>query len=146
MDDIPNIPTYDDEYQSELMNFLSQSSEMRNTAKGALKQSLFSAGGAFAGAFIAGPVGGLVGGVVGSVTGFMNSSDYDGAIVAITNLEPERRNRLVGEIFTVLKGAGATVQSLGTAQAFGSALHHYAANESVRNGIWNACLHATSPS
>lgn len=146
MDDIPNIPTDNDEYQSELMKFLSESSEMRNTARGALKQSLFSAGGAFAGAFIAGPIGGLVGGVVGSAAGFLNSDDYDGAIVAITNLETERRSRLMGEVFTVLKSAGATAQSLGTAQAFGSALHRYAADESVRNGIWSACLHATSPS
>lgn len=61
MDDIPNIPTDSDdyrysspEYQSELMNFLSESSAMRNTARGALKQSLFSAGGAFVGAIVLG--------------------------------------------------------------------------------------------
>jgi hypothetical protein len=99
MDDIPNIPTDSDddaryrspEYQSELMNFLSQSSEMRKTAKGALKQSLFSAGGAFVGAFVAGPVGGLVGGIAGSVAGFIQGDNYDGAIIAITRLESDRK-------------------------------------------------------
>ena len=57
MEDVPNIPTNSDEdmysspeYQSELMNFLSQSSSMRQTARGALKQSLYSAGGALLGA------------------------------------------------------------------------------------------------
>ncbi len=57
-EDIPyntqeNSPEYmysSPDYQSELMNFLSESSAMRNTARGALKQSLFSAGGAFVGA------------------------------------------------------------------------------------------------
>lgn len=93
MDDIPNIPTdSEDEYHSELMKFLSESSDMRKTARGALKQSLFSAGGAFVGAFVGGPVGGLIGGIAGSLTGFINSDDYDGAIVAITNLQSDRKN------------------------------------------------------
>jgi len=100
MEDIPNIPTDSEEYQSELMNFLSQSADMRNTARGALKQSLFSAGGAFVGAFIAGPIGGLVGGITGSVAGFMNGDDYDGAIVALTKLEADRKNVSMSSTFS----------------------------------------------
>ena len=101
MDDIPNIPTDNDDgyetyasneaYYSELMSFLSESTSMRETAKSAVKQSLFAAGGAFAGSFIGGPVGGLVGGIAGSIIGFVKSDDYDGAIVALTKLESERQ-------------------------------------------------------
>lgn len=78
--------------------------------------------------------------------GYLNSNNYDGAIKVIADLEPERRNQLMTEVFMVLKGAGATAQSLGSAEAFGYELYRYAAGESVRNGIWRACLHATSPS
>ena len=44
------------------------------------------------------------------------------------------------EVFVALKQAGATIEALGTAQAFGSALHDYASQEHVRNNIWNACM------
>jgi len=44
------------------------------------------------------------------------------------------------EVFVVLKNAGATYETLGTAQAFGRALQSYAAQEHVRNGIWDACM------
>ncbi len=44
------------------------------------------------------------------------------------------------EIFVVLKNGGATYEALGTARAFSSALHSYASQEHVRNGIWDACM------
>lgn len=102
MDDIPDISetnydeshgfyTSNDSYYSELMAFLSESHSMRKTAKSAVKQSLYAASGAFAGSFVGGPIGGLVGGVVGSIVGFLQSDDYDGAIVALTKLDEIRR-------------------------------------------------------
>lgn len=102
MDDIPDISetdfdnshgfyTNNESYYSELMTFLSESRAMRKTAKSAVKQSLYAASGAFAGSFVGGPVGGLVGGVVGSVVGFLQSDDYDGAIVAMTKLDESHR-------------------------------------------------------
>lgn len=99
MEDIPDIPTdhgtfdgYSSErYYEELMSFMSESSSMRETAKSAVKQSLFSAGGAFAGSFLGGPVGGLIGGVAGSLIGYIKSDDYDGLIIALTKIETERR-------------------------------------------------------
>ena len=98
MDDIPNIPTDDDsrysseDYQSELMNYLSNSSEMRNTARAAMKQAGFAGGGAILGATLGGPLGGLVGGIAGSVVGYLKSDDYDGIIVSILNLESDRKS------------------------------------------------------
>jgi hypothetical protein len=99
MDDVPDIPTDEDYeryasdqgYYRELMHFLSESSSMRDTAKNAVKQSMFAASGAFAGSFLGGPVGGLIGGVAGSLIGFFQSDDYDGAIVALTKLESDRQ-------------------------------------------------------
>jgi uncharacterized membrane protein len=101
MDDIPNIPTdessaYDryssnEAYYTELMSFLSESNSMRDTAKSAVKQSLYAASGAFTGSFIAGPVGGLIGGITGSIIGYAKSDNFDGAIVALTKLEASRQ-------------------------------------------------------
>jgi len=104
MDDIPNIPTADENsdsaydryasdegYYTELMSFLSESNSMRETAKSAVKQSLYAATGAFAGSFIGGPLGGLLGGVAGSVIGYVKSDNFDGAIVALTKLESARQ-------------------------------------------------------
>jgi hypothetical protein len=136
--DIPNIPT--SEYHSELMRFLSESSDMRNTSKGALKQTAIAAGGVMVGSLVLGPVGGLVGGIVGSIAGFLHTDDYDGVLVSMTNLETDRRNRLLKEVFTVLSGAGITLESMPTAEAFGSTLRHYASQDHVRNGIWDACV------
>ncbi len=98
MDDIPVMnadadssgENYD-EAHSELVRFLMQSQEMRTTARGALKQSLWAAGGTFAGAVLGGPVGGLVGGVTGSILGLLKSDNYDGALLHIVNLEAEKR-------------------------------------------------------
>jgi uncharacterized membrane protein len=98
MDDIPVMNADVDsesetfaEAHSELVRFLTQSSEMRTTARGALKQSLWAAGGTFAGAILGGPVGGLIGGVTGSVLGLLKSDNYDGALLHIVQLEGERR-------------------------------------------------------
>lgn len=146
MDDIPDVDSdrfaSSDAHYSELMRFLSESHSMRETAKSSVKQSLFAASGAFAGSFIGGPVGGLVGGIAGSIIGFIQSDDYDGAIVSLTRLESERKQRLMKEVFILLKTAGATYQTLDNAQAFRDSLYSFAEQEHVRNGIWNACLNS----
>lgn len=81
----------DDAHYSELMKFLSESQNMKETAKNSLKQSLYAATGAFAGSFVLGPIGGLLGGVSGSILGYLQSDNYDGAIIALTKLESERQ-------------------------------------------------------
>lgn len=138
--DIPNEDSYTDSQYSELMDFLSHSRGMRETAKNAVKQSIFAAGGAFAGSFIAGPLGGLVGGIMGSIVGFVQSDNYDGLIVCLTNLEEEKRKRLMYDVMRVLKVAGATAQNFQSVEMFKEVLLSYAEQEQVRNGIWNACL------
>lgn len=152
MEDIPDIPTdhgtfdgYSSErYYEELMSFMSESSSMRETAKSAVKQSLFSAGGAFAGSFLGGPVGGLIGGVAGSLIGYIKSDDYDGLIIALTKIETERRTKLMKEVFQVLQTAGGSFQRIQeNPEAFKHELYRLAELDAVRNGIWNACLHST---
>jgi hypothetical protein len=115
---------------------------MRRTARNALKQSLWAGGGALGGAFLMGPIGGLVGGIVGSIIGFVKSDEYDGALMAIMKLEGARREQLMREVGQVLIAAGATTRDLQSAEAFREALYSYAEQESVRNGVWRACLHS----
>lgn len=149
MEDIPEVDNSygsyasNDSYYSELMSFLSESHSMKKTAKSAVKQSLYAASGAFVGSFIGGPIGGLVGGVAGSAVGFLQSDDYDGAIVALTKLDDSHRKRLLIQVFDVLKQAGASYQRIQDTGAFRETLYHFAEQESVRNGIWNACLQST---
>mmetsp|Transcript_10392 Transcript_10392/g.19454 ORF Transcript_10392/g.19454 Transcript_10392/m.19454 type:complete len:156 (+) Transcript_10392:340-807(+) len=155
MDDIPDISDTDydrrgfrtpnDAYYSELMAFLSESHSMRKTAKSAVKQSLYAASGAFAGSFIGGPIGGLVGGIAGSLIGFLQSDEYDGAIVALTKLDESRRKRLMLEVLAVLKQAGVSYQRIQDSGAFRETLYQFAEQENVRNGIWNACLNSAKP-
>jgi hypothetical protein len=141
-DDIPEVPDADTFQHGELIYFLTQSHEMRKTAKSALKQGLYAGGGAIAGSFLLGPVGGLVGGIAGSVIGFFNSDNYDGAVLALTKIEGSRRNVLMQEVGKVLMVAGATTQQIASSEAFRSTLLHYAQDNTVRDGIWRACLHS----
>mmetsp|Transcript_31435 Transcript_31435/g.31691 ORF Transcript_31435/g.31691 Transcript_31435/m.31691 type:complete len:141 (-) Transcript_31435:404-826(-) len=130
----------DNERHSELIRFLTENSSMRKTAANSIKHSLYAGGGAFAGAWLLGPVGGLVGGVIGSGIGYLQSDTYDGAVLAVLKLEQTKRNSLLQDVGKVLVTAGATVQSLRSASAFSEALHQFAEQDSVRNGIWKACV------
>lgn len=141
-DPIPNMSESSDGRYGELVRFLTESQSMRQTAKSALKQSLWAGGGALTGAFLMGPVGGLVGGIVGSVVGFFKSDDYDGAILAIVKLDDEHKKALMTEVAQVLTVAGATAQQLQSADAFYAVLSQYAEQEAVRDGVWRACLHS----
>jgi hypothetical protein len=144
MDDYPDVvePVPEIVQYGELVRFLTESHEMRVTARNALKQSLYAAGGAFTGAFLMGPIGGLVGGIFGSIVGFFKSDEYDGAVLAISKLEGERRTQLMSEVMTVLTTAGATTQQMANAEVFHDTLYRLAEQDSVRNGIWSACVHA----
>lgn len=102
----------DDAHYSELMKFLSESQNMRETAKNSLKQSLYAATGAFAGSFALGPIGGLLGGVSGSILGYLQSDNYDGAIIALTKLESERQKVSRNHILTFLFTLNLTVQEV----------------------------------
>jgi len=114
MDDYPaadDVPNMDSQLQyRELMEFLTTNRDMRKAATGSVKQGLCAAGGAIAGGFILGPVGGLVGGIGGSIYGFLTASNYDGALVQIMQLDRDHQERLMKEVGSVLKAAGATAQ------------------------------------
>jgi hypothetical protein len=146
MDDYPAAEPIPEPYVSfqygELMHFLTESQQMRRTARNAVKQSLWAAGGALGGAFLMGPIGGLVGGIFGSIIGFVRSDEYDGALMAIMKLEGARREQLMREVGQVLMAAGATTRDFQSADAFREALYGYAEQDSVRNGVWRACLHS----
>lgn len=146
MDDYPAADPVPDPAISfqhgELVSFLMTSAEMRNTARSALKQSLWAGGGALGGALLLGPVGGLVGGIMGSFVGFIRADQYDGAVQAIIALDGGRREILMKEVGQVLIAAGATTRHLQSADAFRDALVQYAEQEQVRNALWQACLHS----
>ena len=128
-----------------VIDFLTNSQEMRQTAKSSLKQSMYAGGGALAGGFILGPVGGLVGGIAGSVAGFLHADDYDGAVLAMSKLEGARKDALLKGVGAVLMAAGATARQFESAEAFQSALKEFAAQPAVRQQIWNACRNAVNP-
>ena len=98
MDDFlggPNREERSAEMHASLMQWLTESDDMRKTAKSSLKQSIYAGGGAFAGSFIGGPVGGLIGGVAGSIVGFLKSDDYDGLLLAVSKIDDVHRTKLV---------------------------------------------------
>lgn len=106
MDDFPDTADTD-ALHSELVQFLVNNRQMRQTARSALKQGLWAGSGAIAGGMIGGPVGGLVGGIAGSIVGFVKSDPYDGILTQISKLESSQRAGLVREVGGVLMTAGA---------------------------------------
>ena len=143
-DDVPG-PTNEFQYR-ELMQFLTESGDMRKAAQGSVKQGLCAAGGAIAGGFVLGPLGGLVGGIGGSIYGFLTACDYDGALVQIMKLEAEQQKRLMSDVGGVLRAAGASAQQFESPEAFRSTLAEFAAQSSVRDQIWKACIEASQAS
>ena len=127
---------------SELIRFLRESGDMRNTAKSSIRQSLWAGGGALMGGLLLGPVGGLVGGVTGSLVGFFQTVDYDGILVQIMNLNPQQRDFLLADVAKVLTNAGATTQQLSSLRGFRDTLGMYAQQPAVRDAIWKSCLDA----
>lgn len=127
---------------SELMRFLTGNTDMRKTARSAVKQSLWAGGGALTGGLIMGPVGGLVGGIAGSLIGFFKADEYDGVVLHLMNLSQQQRQFLVADICQVLVAAGATSQQLSSVENFRTTLQTYAQQDSVRDALWKACLSA----
>jgi len=148
MDDYPasdDVPPPHAEFQyRELMQFLTESGDMRRAAQGSVKQGLCAAGGAIAGGFVLGPVGGLVGGIAGSIYGFLTTSDYDGAVQQILKLEGEQQTALMQDVGGVLRAAGATAQQFESPEAFRATLVDFASQAQVRDQIWRACVEATT--
>lgn len=140
-EDVPG-PTTEFQYR-ELMQFLTESGDMRKAAQGSVKQGLCAAGGAIAGGFVLGPVGGLVGGIGGSIYGFLTAGDYDGALVQIMKLESEQQKRLMSDVGGVLRAAGASAQQFESPEAFRDTLAEFASQSGVRDQIWRACIDAT---
>eukprot|EP00541_Cyclophora_tenuis_P018312 CAMPEP_0116542534 /NCGR_PEP_ID=MMETSP0397-20121206/1068_1 /TAXON_ID=216820 /ORGANISM="Cyclophora tenuis, Strain ECT3854" /LENGTH=125 /DNA_ID=CAMNT_0004066551 /DNA_START=1 /DNA_END=378 /DNA_ORIENTATION=+ len=117
--------------------------QMRQAARSALKQGLYAGAGAISGGIIGGPVGGLVGGIAGSIVGFVKSDPYDGVLTQLTKLDSNRQATLLKEVGGVLMTVGgATQQQLATPELFREALQQLAQQDSVRNGVWRACMYA----
>jgi len=131
--------SFDSRYTT-LMEFLSTSNPMRQTATSSLKQSLWAGSGAMAGGMLMGPVGGLVGGITGSLIGYVKSSDYDGALVQLCKLDQSSKRELMTRVGQVLIAAGAATQGINTNQAFRDALLLYVSQSNVKEDLWNACL------
>lgn len=93
MDDIPDDGGMfsSEEYQSELMRFLNESSDMKKRVKGAMKQTLITAVGTLAGSLLLGPAGGVAGAGFGAMAGYRLSDDYDGILTEISELDSERK-------------------------------------------------------
>lgn len=126
----------------EFIRFLTDNGEMRNTARSAIKQSMWAGGGALTGGLLLGPVGGLVGGIAGSLVGFVKSDQYDGVVLHVVKLNEQQRQFLMAEVAQVLVTAGATSQDLSSVEKFRTSLQLYAQQPSVREAIWKACLSA----
>jgi hypothetical protein len=123
-----------------LMDYLSNSNDMRKLAKSSFQQALWSGAAAMAGGVFFGPVGGLVGGITGSIVGFMKTPDYDGMVLVLCKLDEPQKKSLMKKVGQVLIAAGAASQSMTTQDAFRDALLTYASSREVREGLWNACL------
>ena len=137
-DPIPDPNLVDAQY-SELVHFLTNSTEMRNTAKSSIKQSLYAGSGALAGGFMLGPIGGLMGGIAGSLVGFVQADQYDGALLAICKLQGDQKQVLMTSVGSVLMTAGATAQQFETVEAFRDSLVELASHPTVRRELWNVC-------
>ena len=139
-DPIPDpVEGYDARYTT-LMDFLSTSKEMKQTATSSFKQALFAGSGAMAGGMVFGPLGGLIGGVAGSLIGYVKSSDYDGVMVHLCKLDPNSKKELLTRVGQVLVAAGAATKGIDTNINFRDTLLTYASQQGVRDNLWNACL------
>jgi hypothetical protein len=146
-DPIPDPSLFDsslvDSQHSELIDFLTNSRDMRQSAKSSFKQAAYAGGAAMAGGFLLGPVGGLVGGIVGSIIGFVKSDNYDGAILGICKLDVVQKKILMRRVGQVLMAAGASTQALDSMSApgaFRNVLASFASQRTVRDDLWNACV------
>jgi hypothetical protein len=138
-DPIPDPDIADARYGT-LMDYLSNSREMREVATSSLRQAMWAGSGALVGGFVLGSVGGLVGGIAGSLVGFARSPSYDGMLVQLCKLNVEQRNILLTRVGEILIAAGATAQGMDSTDAFRDALIAYASQRTVREGLWNACI------
>jgi hypothetical protein len=72
-DPVPDPDILIDGQHHELINFLTNSRDMRQAARSSLKQAAYAGSGALAGGFLLGPIGGMVGGIAGSIISFVKS-------------------------------------------------------------------------
>lgn len=139
-DPIPDpVNGFDTRYGT-LMEFLSSSREMRQTATSSFKQALWAGSGAMGGGLIFGPIGGMIGGIAGSIIGFAKSSDYDGAVHHLCKLDMPSQNELLKKVGQILVAAGAATRGISTSNDLRDALLMYASQQNVRDDLWNACL------
>lgn len=138
-DPIPEPDIYAAQYTT-LIDYLNNSHDMRQTAKGSMKQAAYAGAGALAGGMLFGAVGGLVGGIGGSLVGFFQSNNYDGIVLQLCKMDDRQQQTLVRDVGKILISAGAAAQSLNSVDAFRDALLSYASQRRVRDDLWTVCL------
>ena len=82
----------------------------------------------------------MVGGICGSIIGFVQSDNYDGALLAICKLDEPQKKALMTRVGQVLIAAGATAQHMNSPDAFRDTLIGFASQKTVREELWNACV------
>lgn len=130
----------EEQQHRELMEFLTNNSQMRETARNALKQGMWAGAGAVAGGLLLGPIGGLVGGIGGSVIGFIRADEYNGVVEHLGQLPESQRTHLVRSVGKVLVNAGADGSELTTPGVFQTRLVEFASRGPVRDQIWKTCM------
>ena len=129
-----------EQQHGELMEFLTNNAQMRETARNALKQGLWAGTAAIAGGLLMGPIGGLVGGIGGSVVGFLRADEYNGVVQQLGELPERQRGHLVQTVGKVLIEAGASPSELTTPGVFQARLVEFASRRPIRDQIWRACM------
>lgn len=138
-------PNVIDEQHRVLLDFMTNNDDMKKAAKSSLKQGMYAGGGAVAGGLLIGPVGGVIGGITGSIIGFMQSDNYSGMLQQMMILDATRKSHLIDAVKATLINAGAssTDRSIFTSpDAFRATLAQFAAQRTVRDQIWKACIDA----
>ena len=71
---------------------------------------------------------------------YAKSSNYEGAILNLCKLDERSKKELLTRVGQVMITAGAAAQGMNTGTTFRDTLITYASQQTVRDGLWNACL------
>lgn len=93
-------------YYNHLMFVMSANDELKRSAAGVTKQTLWTASGSVAGGVVGGPAGALVGAIAGAAIGYMTSDDYEATMTVLKNLDDEDKEELVRRVKIMVGSAG----------------------------------------
>ncbi|XP_077992117.1 uncharacterized protein LOC144446240 [Glandiceps talaboti] len=85
-------------YYDHLMDLMSTNAELKKSATGIMKQTLWSAGGTIAGGAVGGPAGALAGGLLGAAFGYLTSDDYQAMLTVLQDLSDEEKAEIVCKV------------------------------------------------